>query len=504
MCQVMIFGVTRERWFDASFSLSTAEQMNAGRQVIWGQHDVHPPGHFILLAQWLEIPHKWPGDYIWAQELSVLYGVAFIVLVVLLLYRLFGDAGAYAGIMMSMLTTYIHYAHEIRQYILLMLLCALFVYALVKRFEGAWGVVAVGAMAALPWMQYISAAVAIPWLLVMTFIYGSAIKLEKKWRWLVVLGIVALVSVAFVAPIALEQKARVHGAWFKPSTLDSWPAAMSYALFMVDNNFQVFHWYDRVFLFGVYLAVVTGAVILFRKVWKSLGTEDGKRPENVMFTMMVMTAVVPLIGLAGTTFLGQGFNNLYHHRFYLVVTWMFAAALMTYVSQRWGWKVFLLVPVVAAMWMLYVTGMVHHELGNLMQNMTCDSEERVIVHQSPASGVPFDVYGWEKGCNWTNVVTTNWTKKMLNGGGGDAMEGRIFWNFTVPNVSTYYAATSSFGWIPITGPYQVLDNEDGISMWKVYARDGPKDQMCCDNTAVCTTKRIDDCPCVPRACNSAP
>lgn len=444
--------------------------------VNWQQWDVHPPISYLLQTAWSYLN---PGFLLhdWLREFSVLCGLVFILFVFLSLHEVFGPAGDIATFFLSLCTTYLHYAGEARMYMLLMMMSAIALYALIREWEGKWFYVFMAIVFMAPLVQYYSGAILSMFLIVLSFvilklkgIWGS-----KKWMlaYLLFVAVVGVLVALFC--FALPQKARVLGTWFQWSTISSWPSSVFYAFFMTE-------YFPSNPIFLVLYFIVIGMIVLmmwkvlkiFRKEAKRITVRDG------FYAMMILTILAPLVGLVLVKYvLGEGFQNLYHHRFFLPLTWMFAAicfvSVVKWMIDNFDVEKFkgkfmfmflsgLIVGVMLLMCVLY--GLyTHHELQNLIEKTSCNKEGIIyIAHESPFSALPYEVYAREHGCGWYNFVSTNLTVKNLNGGGGDAMPGRIFYNRTLPNKYMSYFYVRAEGTVPIDGETFLIAQEDGVEL----------------------------------------
>jgi mannosyltransferase len=148
--------------------------------------DVHPPGYYILLWLWAKV---WGQSETSVRSLSVVIGVAVVLVVYLLGQRWFGPRAGWLGAFCAAVSPFqIAYSQEVRMYILVALFGALSAYAFARWIEGGgsrqrtiWSAVYVLAAAGGLWTHYsfpvVIAALNIAWLV--WWIGG----MSKVWHW---------------------------------------------------------------------------------------------------------------------------------------------------------------------------------------------------------------------------------------------------------------------------------------------------------------------------------
>jgi len=298
--------------------------------------------------------------------------------------------------------------------------------------------------------------------------------LMKKVFIFIVVGILAILCAYFF--LAAPQKARTSGTWFQPPMVSDWPSAVFYTYFMTEGLPFSF-----VYIF-IYAAVLAIIVFFFWKAFRLLSKGKEMADNELAIIFMGLTSVFPLGGLVAAPLLGgDGFAHLYHHRFFIPITWMFAA--MTFVlffdwlrDKNWimrekKWLSTLFIAIVVAVLAFFIwqySVYAHHELENVMLHTPCTNDPLYIGHESPFSALPYQVWGRQFGCNWLNFVSTKQTPEMLNGGGGDAVwPGMIFYNKTLPENMTGYYYVYAEGTVPVDGNHTVIWQEDGVELWYV-------------------------------------
>jgi hypothetical protein len=464
--QLVIFGINREVFFDDAFSLQTVHILRTEgiSSIDFRHYDVHSPTYYYLLWVWSYLN---PGitDYHWAQELSVLIMMGFLVFVYLGLKKWFGLAGETAVMPIALCSVYLHFGTECRMYALTLLFSAIIFYGIAK---GKYRLASV-CMILLPLTHYY-AAMAIPFYAVFAYVVikNTDQKLAKDWVWFVVAGVAGILLAGFV--YALPQAQRAGSAFFAISSIMSWPSSVLFAFFMTDGVLPSIPYTL------IYVGILAAIVIFF---WKAFETISNKfELKKAVMVMMGSTIIFPLFVLMFISLTGE-YANLYHHRFFLVITWMFAALCFVgiiefgkkQVDAKRGYLAILIYGLmfVAMGFMFFQYGVAaHHELQNLMNATPCFLENKIyIAHESAFSALTFEVWAREHNCNWYNFISTNLSQKRMNGGGGDAMpKGSIYYNFTLPIPSGFYYVRSSRT-IPV-GSSILVKQEDGVELVFVY------------------------------------
>jgi len=471
-----IFVVDRENWFDTSFSSETVYKLRTEgfSSINFAEWDVHPGTSYYLYTAWsylnpnyLASPAQGISEYHWLQLMGVLFGLVFFYFAFKSMSHVFGRAGELGVMVLSFCSAYIHYFTEVRMYCITIALSAIIVYAIVKKLEGKWFWVAAVCLFIMPLTHYF-ASMAVFFYPVMAYfvLWKSGVDKKlalQKSALLFFIGFIAIVIA--LTQFAMPQKARTEGSWFQAPHIASWGSAVFYGFFMPESMAP------NIFTTFIFVCMMAGfigfaAYLIFRKA-------KGEGISDLMMMFAVLAACTPVVGLAGAPLLGgDGFAHLYHHRFFLIFTWFFAAVflaqIMKYCMRKGVLKKALAVfTVVAAAFMLfmYMTS-THHELQNLIAKTPC--ENITILHESPFSVLPYMVYGREYNCPWNNMVSTNMTVRKLNGGGGDAIDdSKLKYNKWFPEEGDYYMVYAA-GTIPMDGKDEVVLEEDGVTLLKIH------------------------------------
>jgi hypothetical protein len=383
----------------------------------------------------------------WARELSVVLCVLFLVFAYAGLKEAFGQDGEVAVVLLAMSSSIIYYGTEIRMYALVLVLSAFIFFAVMRRMEGWYRWVAYIAIFVLPSVQYFAgmATVFFPFMYQVYWTVKERCFMRYHFGEMVKLFIAGLFGCVFAFfTYALPQMRRISQMWLPSVDISYFPSTLiSSMLFMQDSEkyVNVHGWFMIVvqwILIVMYFAVIAYVVYLILQRKKYI--------DNILLVLMGMTALFSLFWLVVMQ-LWDGMV-LYHHRYFLVLLWMFAA--MTYVLLvRWvkNGNVVVRLIVVGALFLVmfgvYVVD-AHYGLAIAEKNMVCDKDvQMMIVHKTPFSLVPFQVYARENGCLWRNVLSTNMTVMMGNSMGFDIIKPEdIYWNDTLPNGEFWYVNDS--------------------------------------------------------------
>lgn len=393
------------------------------------------------------------------MELSVLFGLLFILVVGIALGEIFGMAGSIATLLLSISTTYLHYGTEVRAYMLLILLSSLIFLGMVKKMRSWYGFMAVFAAFMLPLVHYF-AIMAIPFFMFMFWV----IRRDKSSWWIGLAGFTGLLtSLVYLLP----QKARTLGTFLQPPTIGSFTSSLFFSLFVgedqVSSDFPTGLYFSAYLLFIIILIGLMAFAV--HMVWKRRRI---KEKEKFLF-LMGLTGLAPFFAILIFSFLGL---SLYHHRFFLVVLWMFAAMLCVLIGRLflrlklvWSVLLMLLVLVVWGMMMFYYVGESHFELKRAM--IETPYVDVMVGHESAFSSLPFEIWKRERGCAWRNFISTDMSEGMSNSGGFDAIRGvqDIYWNDTLPNSSFYYIRSAArFGFPFPNRTYEVKYSGEGVEL----------------------------------------
>lgn len=446
LSQYAIHEQSRELWFDEAFSMQTAYMIQEG-QVTFQEHDVHPPFYYMILSSWLEIPHSL-GDVEWARWLSVIFMSLFLLYVFDGLRTIFSFRVAWATTLaLAMASTYVHYGTEIRMYALVLMFSAVVFSAIMEwRENNHWAMywaILLGVVV-LPFIHYFAA------MAFMFFTVFAVVLKEKKLAVSIfIAGMVGTLGAFFI--YALPQLSRAEGMWFQHSTLGSWSSAIAYSFYVPQGNLFG-NLYGSVFIVFIAISFIGLGIALW------LMFKNKKDLKDKVIVMFILTSLFPFLGLLSGALLswvlGPGFGNLYHHRLFLVVTWMFAAGLFAFFFQ-WvfsavkgvvdsGVKVIAGIALFVALLMLFFgpyEDSLHYELERTLDHIPCGGV--TVVHESPFSGAPAIVTDRLRGCDNRHVVMSDLNELQGHTAGYDAWpEEDILWGLTLPSESSFYFVRS--------------------------------------------------------------
>lgn len=476
LSQFVIFSVDREPWFDVAFSLETVHLMHEKGpfSIDWRHYDVHSPLFYFMLYGWSFLN---PGlsEYHFGMEFSVFIGVLFFIFAFIGLTEFFGRSGAIATLLLSACSTYVHYGTEVRSYIVVMLLSAMVFASIAKGLERKpWRWLAYGALFLMPLVHYL-AVMAAPFFVILYVVVQK--KRKKKSNYVLNMTVAAILGTVMALWFALPQSARTEGTFFQPEGVSAFPAALFYGLFFVDNVSASMVGITAVVYVLFLLALIVGIVYFVKKVF--IAKKFGERSSvlALMFLVLLYPAVVLSVLFFGRFFVQGGLMNLYHPKFFLVVTWMFAAMIFVVLAdaamKRWSARIVMAVVIViiGLMFLVYVRG-AHYELKHMMQQTPCPKDNYVVIgHESAFSSIPYEVWGREYGCKWFNFISTGISVKRGNGGGFDAIRDseEIFYNNSLPDGGFYYVQSDERTFNLSGRKYKVIAQDDGVRL--LYVRD---------------------------------
>ena len=468
LSQVTIFIIHQDTWFDPSFSLETVHKMKT-ESIVWRSYDVNPPVYYYLLYGWMKLN---PGmlEENWGRELSVLFGLLFITCAYFALREVFGKAGEYATIFLALSTTYIEYGTEIRGYSLLLMLSAAALWGIVfaKRFRsGIW--ISALALFLMPFVHYY-AAMAVFFFVVLFYVYWCEEFGPTVWMGVGILALMGFVGTGLAYfMFARPQMGHITGIW--PDTdFSIFPSALiSSFVYILDASLKQLSnvgWIKFLMIisyFGIFVLIGVYSWVALK--WLFTKQEVSKR--KAMLMVMCVSAFFPLAVLIALMF--SKVLPSYHHRYFLVVLWMFAAA--TYVMLV-DWLMKLRAKVASVMlfcifvmfgvlfYAFYVSA--NHDLQLLEKQIPCSPA--TVVHESPFSHAPLEVYSGEYGCGWRNVMSTNMTVKQASGMGMDAVAREdMFWNQSFPDGAFYMVHADANHTLPNRTMYTIYIGE-GVSL----------------------------------------
>lgn len=437
------FVINRENWFDTAFSLETAYKLNTDgfNSISWRAFDVHPPLFYVVLAGWMRMNIFSVLEYHWAQLLSIIFGVGFLLFVVVTVEKVFGSSRAvFIGSFLAIASTYLHYSTEVRMYSLVLFLSAMGIYGVIAG--GRWRYLSLLVVLLLPNIHYLATFGSIG-IVAAYFLIRYEERDVKKWvAWL---GFLTLVGIGYALTYAIPQRMRVDAMWLLSPSAISFPSALFYSMFTLQYDALT-----SVVAGALFLIFIVSLIFLYWRLFKVLKSKDISR-ENRIWVVFVLSSIFPALFIIGDVFimvfLGPfglgGIAQLYHPRFFLCVLWMFAIAYVMWlldVLKKWE-KLAKMGLILFALIMIGAYAQYsNHELDHLAAYTPCSSQHEYILHETPFSSIPYTVYAREHGCNWTNLVTTDISAKMSRSAGFDIIPSEnVFWNNTFPDYEFLYA-----------------------------------------------------------------
>ena len=437
------FVIDRENWFDTAFSLETANKLNTDgfNSIDFRNYDVHPPAYYYVLAGWEKLNVFGVSEYHWAQLLSIIFGVGFILFAVATINKVFGSSRAiFIGSFLAIASTYLHYSTEIRMYSLILFMSVMGIYGVVAG--GRWRYLSLLVVFVLPNLHYLATFASM--MIVAAYFVIRYEDVDVK-RWLGWFVMIISAGILFALSYAIPQRMRVEATWLLSPTAISFPSALFYSMFTLQ--------YDAVtsIVAGIlFLIFIVSLVFFYVKVFRVL-SHKGISREARIWIVFALSSIVPALFIIGDVLIIQvfgrfglgGIAQLYHPRFFLCVLWMFAIAYVVWLLDVLK-KQERLVKIGLILFALVMIGFyaqyTNHELDHLAAHTPCSSQHEYILHETPFSSIPYTVYAREHNCNWTNLVTTDITVRMSRSAGFDIIPPEnVFWNNTFPDYEFLYA-----------------------------------------------------------------
>ena len=473
-------------WFDEAFSLETVHAMNEGKVIDWRHYDVHPNTYYVALEKWMQVPHAGISETYWARMLSIVFGVIFLYIVYESTKNLFeGEEKAlFVVAMMAVCSTYVYFAAEARQYMLLLMVAASAVFWLsvqVKNGFSWWRTVLIGGLCfALPLIHYYAGM----FFIVMTgmyfiFMWKKASKKEVMGATAIIF-LCGLLGIVLALTIAIPQMLQGSFMWFHTSTFVSLPSSLLF-MFVQVEGVPMANWIAQI------LFIVFCSIMIYLFLWKLLfkTVKKGMTEKQKYWTVFMIAGLAPFAGLVLKIVLSGVFPQLFHHRFFLVVGWMFAVAcfvtLAEYYQKSSVRGAVLILIIFVTLIVSLVSGMLNapfQELEELTYILPCGGV--TVVHQSPFSGLPAKVMDRERGCDNRHVFVTYLEPNQRHTAGYDVVPTEeIYFNDELPEDSFFYFLPDSEGEVFYrngTYTHSFDGNEareagieikdlDGISLW---------------------------------------
>ena len=221
-------------WFDEGYSMYLM-RYDLTDLTHYTAIDVHPPLYYYLLKGWTSL---FGGSVVACRSLSVVLGVAVLVLVYLLIKKLFNRKSAsLATFLVAISPMFVRYGIEARMYMLVLVIALLAVFAfynLLHTGKRRW-VVAMGILMSLGmWTHYFTAMIWLSfWVYRLIYLYSHGLrgkKLAKSYfdaNWIIA-HVVAIGLYLPWIPVALKQtKTLTGGFWIGDVNTSTLPGYLS-------------------------------------------------------------------------------------------------------------------------------------------------------------------------------------------------------------------------------------------------------------------------------------
>ena len=456
LSQAFIIAGGRELWFDPAFSIETAHQLNDGKEINFAEHDVHPPFYYYALAGWMQLhPESLLSEYQWAQELSWLLAIWFLVALLYFLSEVFGRSDASIAVFTYAVvsSTLLYFASEARMYILLLAFVATFLF-LATDLKNKWCFsAAIAIVALMPMIHYFS-VVAFPFMFAIAYVVSKnelAFDVRSILAWVrenYLIIVAALMGLLVASLFAIPQRLRSVGTWYQPPEIASYPSSIFYSTFIFDNFAVESGVLTTLMYYGFLIFIVWAIWKHFKYISSVIARGEALSKEDVVLSIMFSTALLPLLALTALSLCGGGgFCNLYHHRLFLVATWMLPIAALITLARVKGTRWFVEIGIViviacAALSFVSFTLGAHHELEKTIAKTPC--EPILIGHESPFSALPYKVAQRDNGCEWRHFISTGISVEASRTSGFDVIpESEVYWNYSLPSEAFVYVMSES-------------------------------------------------------------
>ncbi len=311
--------IEKPLWYDEAFSVLFASK--GLRAMLQGSisaqsslaSDVHPPLYYAVLSGWQLIFGEGPAS---ARMLSVLLGMGVLTVASLLAQRLFGGRlGLVAGWLLALSPFQVHYAQEVRMYVLLALLLLTASYFYWDMLDSArrWSWVGFGLCAALAqYTHNLAVLYLLPlsatglflrdWRVLRQTAAGGLLALAIYSPWLVTL-IAQLASIErsyWIPPPGAESVIRTLLVYVTGLPLPAWslPIALFSAIFVLltasIGTYQALRRRQKAGWRGAWLAYLALAPILFMllaSLWRPVYLDRALLPAGAAFLLWIAWAL---------------------------------------------------------------------------------------------------------------------------------------------------------------------------------------------------------------------
>ena len=278
-------------WFDEGYSMYLM-RYDLTDLTHYTAIDVHPPLYYYLLKGWTSL---FGGSVVACRSLSVVLGVAVLVLVYLLIKKLFNRKSAsLATFLVAISPMFVRYGIEARMYMLVLVIALLTVFAfynLLHTGKRRW-VVAMGILMSLGmWTHYFTAMIWLSfWVYRLIYLYSHGLrgkKLAKSYfdaNWIIA-HVVAIGLYLPWIPVALKQtKTLTGGFWIGDVNISTLPGYLS-EFFAFSKPQDATNW--------LVPAIYAGVVLVSYLIYKAVSKAKGSQRDNLM--LVITMAVAPVV-----------------------------------------------------------------------------------------------------------------------------------------------------------------------------------------------------------------
>jgi uncharacterized membrane protein len=417
LCSVHLF-LNADVWFDEAYSILYARQPV---KEILGVHDVHPYGFYLVLHFWMKI---FGDSSVSARIPALLFGIGAFCMLYLIAKKLFGNDKNFNafififGFLFAISPTTIYYFTEARMYSMGLFFCLVSFYFLLKTSEDGINIPFILSTAILPYIHYFTCF----------FILGEVaycFVFRRGKRTMIIEWLMAFVLAVPIFDYFAMQADRIGTLGFQKVSFGSVLSTYYYMWFHSNQGFVSL----LNTIFGL-IFLICAVYLILRYVGKNNDVFQKKLGLFMLLWIIVPTVLLMVVN----TFI----MNLYHHRFFYFVGWIFIFATARAIQFLWerkgGFAICLSIFMIFfSVWnCVFFFSTVNKDINGVadfFSNKNC-SETSIIVHETQFSNLPHIYYNEIHDC-YKDYIVTDLSEKEMNAIGGNVIpEGRIFRNIS--------------------------------------------------------------------------
>lgn len=278
-------------WFDEGYSMYLM-RYDLTDLTHYTAIDVHPPFYYYLLKGWTSL---FGNSVAACRSLSVVLGVAVLVLVYLLIKKLFNRKSAsLATFLVAISPMFVRYGIETRMYMLVLVIALLAVFAfhnLLHTNKRRWAVTMGVLMSLGMWTHYFTAMIWLSfWVYRLIYLYSHGLRGKRLFRsyfdanWIIAHVVAVGLYLPWI-PVALKQtKTLTGGFWIGDVNISTLPGYLS-EFFAFSKPQDATNW--------LVPAIYAGVVLVSYLIYKTVSKAKGSQRDNLM--LVIIMAVAPVV-----------------------------------------------------------------------------------------------------------------------------------------------------------------------------------------------------------------